>query len=334
MRKRSIENIEAWLDVWHRLRPLLLFCLGLLVAILAIKVVYSIRQSRWQGSEPFRFLVIEVVDDGVTRVAAVNYLPDAKEVVIVNVPPAVRINAAGDYGAYRVDGLWKLGKIEGVKERLLAKSMEQAMAVFFDRVVVVNKAVNADKPINLSWQAEMMQRMFWQSLLFRGNVYDAARVMWATKGYTDAQIRLVDLTNLPVSRYSVDVDGAEIEEFDRLRLDDLMRRTIMPGVKEIAEKGIVVENATPHAGLASHWSRFMVIGGFDLVNVTDTTALRTGGALLFADEAIRDSLAGQILRRWFPDFLVVVTPLDEYRSDIVVRLGEESFERVHSKDKI
>lgn len=120
------------------------------------------------------------------------------------------------------------------------------------------------------------------------------------------------------------VDGVQVTRLERLQLDELISNHLVAADESFAGLTIALDNTTGEVGLASFWSRFVRHAGFDVVNMVDSQDSLSQTQLLFSSQAAEVSLGGQVLLKLFPKAEVRVGDTSDYRSEVVIRLGNEA----------
>lgn len=305
------------------LSKILLYLALFLLPAFVLLIIIGSRKNSWHQSEPLRLLVMQVDKSSRLRaVDTVHLMPDRRRLVVVGIPLGIKIPVVRGYGQYRVEAIWRLGEIENWGDTLLTESMEHLIGVRFERSLVIEVGDQTyqgneliDKISRKLILGAVMRPLDWyESILIYREMSQDLRERVVMREPDSDRLLIRD----------TDVSGIETLRFDMLQFDAWLETLIMPIDSEFGRIGVVVENTTVQPGMAAHWSRFVRFGGFDLLGIQSSDFSLKDSLVIFADSDIANSVGGVSLQRLYPDFEVIVGNLDEYRADVLVRVGEDA----------
>ena len=111
-------------------------------------------------------------------------------------------------------------------------------------------------------------------------------------------------------------------------MDTWLARYIVPAESELNAYDIVIENATKRSGLARHWSRFFRHAGYRILRISASNQSLVTSLLMVSEEVANNELALNHLKRQFPDLPITVMNVEQYRSDMVLMLGEDLVDKL------
>jgi hypothetical protein len=313
---------------------LLLVSIVLVAAVvlgLGVYFSYSALQSRWLGIEPYRILVLEQDEQSLERVISIHVMPDKREVVVLETPLATKIPVAGGYGQYSIEALPRLGQIEGVGDKMLTKSMERLLGVQF-QAVLYRQAPSELKNIDTSFVAGIANSLVAAKFSDAQSFYDAVVINRLLKTFANRKLQIVAFDQAGLLQQVDVVDGVTATVADELQLNRIIAKDIVASDPQLAAVSVVLENTTGHAGLAAYWGRYVAHAGYDVMRLVDASVPVEKTQLVFSTQALRNSSEGILLQRLFPENETLVASTQEYRSDVVIKLGEVAFAQVAGKE--
>ncbi len=311
-----------------------LLCAILLVAAaivgLGVYFSYSALHSQWLGIEPYRILVIEQRGEALARVSSIHVMPDKREVVVLETPLDTQIPVAGGYGRYTIAALPKLGSIEGVGDQMLTRSMERLLGVHFQAILY--RQVEAEPaPFDVRYVGRIANALLAAKFTEAKSFYDATTINRLLKNFANRKLQIVAFDQAGLLQKVDVVDGVTAIVADELQLNRIIAKDIVASDPQLAAVSVALENTTTHPGLAAYWGRYVAHAGYDVIRLTDAQSPIKTTQLIFSSPQLRDSSEGILLQRLFPDNEVHVASTDDYRCDVVIKLGEVAYAHVASK---
>lgn len=333
-KKRTRKQSRSGTRIKTIMVSVLLLAIVLVAALvlgLGVYFSYSALQSRWLGIEPYRILVLEQDEQSLKRVHSIHVMPDKREVVVLETPLNTQIPVAGGYGQYSIEALPKLGQIEGVGDKMLIKSMERLLGVQF-QAVLYRETPDELKRIDTSFIAGIANSLVAAKFGDAQSFYDAVVINRLLKTFANRKLQIVAFDQAGLLQQVDVVDGVTATIADELQLNRIIAKDIVASDPQLAAVSVVLENTTGHAGLAAYWGRYVAHAGYDVIRLVDASVPVEKTQLVFSSQALRASDEGILLQRLFPDNEVAVAPTQDYRSDVVIKLGEVAFAQVAGKE--
>jgi hypothetical protein len=332
-KKRNRKHPRHTTKVQSIIVGMLLLAIVLVAAVvlgLGVYFSYSALQSSWLGIEPYRILVLEQDQQALKRVHSIHVMPDKREVVVLETPLNTQIPVAGGYGQYSIEALPKLGQIEGVGDKMLIKSMERLLGVQF-QAVLYRDAPELNS-IDTSFVRGIANSLVAAKFGDAQSFYDAVVINRLLKTFANRKLQIVAFDQAGLLQQVDVVDGVTATIADELQLNRIIAKDIVASDPQLAAVSVVLENTTGHSGLAAYWGRYVAHAGYDVIRLIDASVPVEKTQLVFSSQELLSSNEGVLLQRLFPDNEVVVASTQEYRSDVVIKLGEVAFAQVAGKE--
>lgn len=312
---------------------LLLSILVVAATILGLGVYfsYSALQSQWLEIEPYRILVLEEEGETLKRVNSIHVMPGKREVVVLETPLNTQIPVAGGYGRYAIEALPKLGQIEGVGDKMLIRSMERLLGVQF-QAVLYRQTSGESEPVDTSFIGKVANSLVAEKFRDSQAFYDAIVINRLLKTFANRKLHIVAFDQAGLLQKVDVVDGVTATVTDELQLNRIIAKDIVAYDPQLAAVSVVLENTTDHTGLAAYWGRYVAHAGYDVMRLIDAPVPIEKTQLIFSSQTLRNSHEGVLLQRLFPDNEISVASTQDYRSDVVIKLGERAYAQVASKD--
>jgi hypothetical protein len=304
--------------------------MGLLICVL-VMIVFGIWhlgrewKEGWNGLNRASLLVVEAKEGG--RVALINFDPYYGRVSWLNIPSETIIPVLHGYGDYRIGVVQKLGKQEKLGDNLLRDSLEQWWGVRIVGVLTIKEG---------EWQKWGVIRNKW--LMSWGNglkLTDGWKWWWWTRRVDQSDVEVVDLQQEGFVSTELQPDRSIRYRMGDNMLEKLRTKWLTDEVVKRQGKGVRILNGTKHKGLANELAKELAGVGFDVVGVDDKNQEVAKSELLFDQE-----LPNSSIMKWLLYDLVSTEPKlkagveQEYRSQVVIVLGEDYFERKYGKSEI
>jgi hypothetical protein len=250
--------------------------------------------------------------------------------VVLETPLNTQIPVAGGYGQYSIEALPKLGQIEGVGDKMLIKSMERLLGVQF-QAVLYRDAPELNS-IDTSFVRGIANSLVAAKFGDAQSFYDAVVINRLLKTFANRKLQIVAFDQAGLLQQVDVVDGVTATIADELQLNRIIAKDIVASDPQLAAVSVVLENTTGHSGLAAYWGRYVAHAGYDVIRLIDASVPVEKTQLVFSSQELLSSNEGVLLQRLFPDNEVVVASTQEYRSDVVIKLGEVAFAQVAGKE--
>jgi hypothetical protein len=288
--------------------------------VFGLTIVRMWNQRQWVPNTALRMLFI----NRQTKTAEVLIVwPELQEPVRLSIPDNLYLTAAGGYGNYTAPALLTLGETEGVGEWLLADSLAFTLASPIHDVYWYSGE---------TWSKWRVQwRLLRHGLLGQRSLLESIEMMNLLDrvSWTDTKQEL--LGTAAGVRQRIEVDGSVQDYLDQALLMSFLERNLTTMWPEAAELQVAVINASNMSMMASAWSRFARINGFDLVSVTDMPSQRQQTTLLFSNKELRTSLPGRALATLYPLATVEVGDTTAYRADAALLVGLDSWQWLNQR---
>lgn len=291
---------------------LLFFMVGL-----TILRMWNVRS--WVGEAGFRVLLVE----GSLRASVLTIWPGAQEPVLMEIPEDVFISSVGGYGNLTTTGLLKLGEAEGVGERLLADSLSYSLGMRIHKTYSYDGEVF---PVG-KFKTGIIQ----EGITGQRSLIEAIEISGLVDKVTWSTIKRIELGTPAGVRQRTEVDGSVQNYFDSSLLMSFLEERMKTLWVEAADLQVAVVNTSNMPLMASGWSRYARLEGFDVVSVTDIPGQKETTDLVFSNPELRDSVEGKALASVYPFAEVVVGDTNQYRADAALLVGLNSWQWLNQR---
>jgi hypothetical protein len=298
---------------------------ALFLVLYAIRLGLMWNRRTWMGNEPYRLLIAHKQNGGpLTSVEVMSVWPDTKKVISVSIPAEAFVGVVGGYGAYRIAALEELGRIEQIDGALLQDTIGFLLGIPINRVVWQT----TDKlPITAT-----RNQILREGLTGKRSLDESLAIGSIMSTIAAGEIDRYDFSLRNVLQEQATIDGSMSWVFNAALVDRFASDTLAAVWRDAAMTQVAAINASGKSQLASSWSRYIRLGGYDLVSVTDQSEQLETTQLLFSSEQLRDSEVGKTLRTLFPLGEVRVGNTSLYRSQVAILFGADSWKWLNNRD--
>ena len=259
----------------------------------------------------------------VDSIKLISIWPDGKKIISLILPPDAIIGAVGGYGNYRMTALTELGRVEGVGDTLLQNSVSWLLGVPVHQVMRLSGAET--RLTHESW------RLRREGFLGTRSFPEA----WTIAALLD-QVKKGNMEETSVSednavRQRVEADGSQARYFETALLDRLVAARLVAVWPEAAAVQVAAINASGKSQIAAAWSRYARLGGFDVVSVTEIQELKSTTRIIFSHKELEAGMVGKALRLLYPLATCEVGDTSQYRADIAIVYGLDSWKWLNDR---
>jgi hypothetical protein len=300
--------------------------LGLVITIVVAveAAVLLTKEKSWGGNEPFRWILVPREPEACC-LWLVGYYPQVKKVLVLKIPRTVTVDAAGNYGRYRIGSLMKLGEQEKQEKTILPRTLMRTLGLSIRNFGQTKPLTEQDdqSAVARDTKTRTGQLVFIRIAQRDFSAVDLARVWWRLKGLPVSSFDLIDLRKKNIYESVTDVDGNQITLFNELQLDALLDNVQRPYFTQETPLTVAIENTTNKTGYAMLTRRIVDHDGYDVVAVTDSFKTILPNTLIVVGDkkVLQPGMKGEF--SWlFPEAEFRLEDTGSYRSDIVIRLGQ------------
>lgn len=291
---------------------------GFFVYGLHVVRMWSVRT--WIPDSALRILLI---NKQTKAVEVLMVWPSLQEPQLLRIPPSVYITAVGGYGNYTSQALLTLGETEGVGDRLLVDSLSFMLASPIHDVYWYSGD---------AWQRQwLMWHVLRQGLWGTRSLPESIEIIQLLNRVSVSSLTPVELRENAGLRQRTEVDGSVQDYLDSALLSTFLQRNVATLWPAAANIQVAVVNASNMPQMASLWSRYAYLNGFDVVSVTDVPSQQTHTELRYSSAALRDGLPGRALRTLYPLAQVTVGDTAGYRAHVALIIGLDSWQWLHQR---
>jgi len=250
----------------HKSRKIVGFILTIIIPILLVGVSWRIygdfKNSVWDGKNRLNLVL------NIDPVTLASFDPGSQTISFLTIPDGTYIEAAGDYGPYRIEKIYPLGKLEGRGIELLAASLETYFGLPVDGWIEAEE----------KWQEATGAKKLLSGLIGLGikeksmtslSRWDLVR-LWLTVNRTRGhKIETVDLGETTVAEEFSLPDGTDARRIDNKRISRIISNLFTDYQIRQEDLAIAIMNAGGETGLAAKAARLVANIGGRLVEVGD-----------------------------------------------------------------
>lgn len=250
----------------HKSRKIVGFILAIIIPILLVGISWRIygdfENSVWDGKNRLNLVL------NIDPITLASFDPGSQTIRFLTIPDGTYIEAAGDYGPYRIEKIYPLGELEGRGIELLAASLETYFGLPVDGWVGAKE----------KWQEATGARKLLSDLIGLGikeksstnlSRWDLAR-LWLTVNRTRGhKIETVDLGETTVAEEFDLPDGTKARRIDQQRISRIISNLFSDHQIRQEDLAIAIMNAGGETGLAAKAARLVANIGGRLVEVGD-----------------------------------------------------------------
>ncbi|AKM79150.1 MAG: hypothetical protein UX85_C0003G0053 [Candidatus Beckwithbacteria bacterium GW2011_GWB1_47_15] len=262
-----------------------------LAGLLGLSFLIKLKKnSLWDGRLP-----MSVVESQGEQLWLKSFFPEENRWLELKLPGNTLVEVPGGFGQYQLRSVYKLGELDGRGGQLLARSVQDLLAVPVDGWRVEGKT-------NLSWWDRL--RLWWQ-----GNL----------NGSRKKEINLGQLASFQPLELK---DGSRIYRVSQILVDDLVNREYFDD--RLAEENLTVAilNGSGVTGMAKTVSRLAANLGAEVVSIKNYQSIGTS-MLVVAETGVVESRTYQRLSQALGIAKVEIRPGNEFRADLAVVVGED-----------
>ncbi len=304
----------------YKSRQVIGFVLFIIFIILLLgigwRVYGDLKNSVWDGENRLNLVL------NIKPISLVSFDPGSQTISFLTIPDGTYIEATGDYGPYRIEKIYSLGKLEGKGIEFLADSLE----TFFG--LPIDGWIDAEG----NWQERGGAKQLLLGLIGLGvkeksltnlSRWDLAR-LWLMVNRTRAhKIEAVDLGETTVAEEFNLPDGTQARKIENQRISRIISNLFTD--YRFREEGlaIAIMNASDKPGLANKAANLVSNIGGRLVEVGDWPE-KLENCLIKTTPSARKTYTSKKLVNVF-DCHVEVGLEKESRWDLLIILAEENW---------
>ncbi|HUV43061.1 MAG TPA: hypothetical protein VMY36_04145 [Patescibacteria group bacterium] len=277
------------------------------------RILNLFRNSVWDGDNRLNLVL------NIQPVAIASFDPGSQTMSFLTIPDGTYIEAAGEYGPYRIEKIYPLGELEGKGIELLADSIELYFGMPIDGWLDVRE----------NWQMSAGIKSFFSRLigltlkdksLTNLSRWDLFRLWLMVARTRSHKIEMIDLGETTVAEDFILPDGQEAQRIDNQRISRVVNNLFTD--YRLREEGLAIAmmNASGETGLATKRARLITNIGGRLIEVGDWPE-KVEGCQIKTTSAVKKSYTSQKLAKIF-DCQIQSNLGEDSRWDILIILGQ------------
>ncbi|MBI4100373.1 LCP family protein [Candidatus Microgenomates bacterium] len=314
--------------------PLILLIIGLLSFIfLGWKFFGAIRHSGWDGNSRLNLVLIQ--DSPVL----LSLDPEEKNLNLISIPEKTYIEVPRGFGSYPVEGIYKLGDLEGEGSELMVEAMQEFFATPVDgwiklddkrnRQISFSEEKDAVKKEIRSISRELVSNFF-QSLTAKKTnlpILDRLKLWWVLRDLRFNKIVFLDLSQSGILVDETLGEGMVARVPDLEKLDVQTAGFFVDSKIENEHLKIEILNSTGETGLGNHALRLVTNLGGEVINI-DNAENEIGQCQI---KSKKNNLGSATVQRLAEIFSCqkVGEGVEESRADIVFIIGRGYWEKLN-----
>jgi len=308
---------QKW-NVSPRISWMILGIVSLFLVLYGFRLACQWNKREWIGTEPYRILVLHQSDPShLSQIEVVSVWPDTRKAVSVSMPPDVFIGVVGGYGSYRIAALEELGRVENVGSALLSDSVGFLLGMPIHQVVR-----QQGTKLNVSSARQMILR---EGLTGKRSLAEAMEIRDMLAQIRGTSVEKYELSEKNTLYHQSNIDGTDSLHFEQALVNRFVTDNLSAMWPAAAAIQVAAINASGKPQMAALWSRYVRVGGFDLVSVTDQQTLLEKTKIVYASKELMESVPGKALRSLLPFAAVEVGETSVYRAHVAILFGHDSW---------
>lgn len=234
----------------------------ILLAGISWRVYGDFKNSTWDGKNRLNLVL------NIEPISLVSFDPNSQTINFLTIPDGTYIEVAGDYGPYRIEKIYSLGKLEGRGIELLADSLETYFGLPVDGWIDTRE----------EWQRTSGDKRLLLGLIGLGTKeksltnlsrWDLIRLWLMVNRTRGHKIEAVDLGETTVAEEFNLPDGTHAKRIDNQRISRIIGNLFTDYQLRQEDLAIAIMNASGKSGLAAKASQLVANIGGRLVEVGD-----------------------------------------------------------------
>lgn len=280
----------------------------------------------WDGKERMVMaLQIERQDPLRKEVFLASFLPGENSLMLVGFPEGMNMDTVGGYGSWRVESIYPLGELEGQGGDLLTRSIANYLGIEVEGWIYSQENWDLRNGDSIDELAELMKSCLIKKGKTNLGSSDLIRLYQGISSMSLGRLRFIDLENLEILEKQTQPDGS----FKFIGNRELMDRFVREEFNEpqIVMEGldIVVLNSTEYTALGQVSARTIQNIGGDVLAVRDYEDSQESNKIIIATQELEESFTVKKLENIFSVDELKIGDTSEYRSDVVLIVGEEYY---------
>jgi len=204
----------------------------------------------------------------ISPISLVSFDARSQTINFLIIPDGTYIEAAGDYGPYRIEKIYPLGELEGRGMALLTASLEGYLGLPIDGWLMADEkweeAGGARRLLS-----DLIGTMMKDKLMTNLSYWDLARLWLMTSRTRAHKIEAVNLGETTVAEEFSLPDGTQSRRINSQRINQIISRLFTDDRLRQEDLAIAIMNAGGKTGLAAKGARLVTNIGGRLVEVGD-----------------------------------------------------------------
>lgn len=250
----------------HKSRKIVGFILAIIIPILLIGVSWRIygdfKNSVWDGKNRLNLVL------NTDPITLASFDPGSQTISFLTIPDGTYIEVAGDYGPYRIEKIYPLGKLEGRGIELLAASLETYFGLPVDGWIEAGEreqGITGGKRLI----SGLISLGIKEKSLTNLSYWDLARLWLMVNRTRGHKVETVDLGETTVAEEFSLPDGTKARRIDQQRISRIISNLFTDYQIRQEDLAIAIMNAGGETGLAAKAARLIANIGGRLVEVGD-----------------------------------------------------------------
>ena len=250
----------------HKSRQIVGYILAIIFFILITGISWrtygDFKNSVWDGKNRLNLVL------NINPISLVSFDPSSQTISFLTIPDGTYIEAAGDYGPYRIEKIFPLGELENRGIELLAASLETYFGLPVDGRIKAGG----------EWQGTGGAKRLLSGLIVLGlkeksltnlSRWDLVRLWLMTNRTRGHKVEVVDLGETTVAEEFGLPDGTKAKRVDNQRISRIISNLFTDYQIRQEDLAIAIMNAGGETGLATKAARLVANIGGRLVEVGD-----------------------------------------------------------------
>jgi hypothetical protein len=296
------------------------FIVGLMFVMLMLSVFVwwwgRSGTAAWPEIGPYRILEISMDEsDKAVRVRIVELVPELQKARMLEIPLDLKIESYGFPGNYEVRGIVTLSQSEAGDLSLLKRSLEEALGLFINGIVVRQQTLPDANVITI-------HSCLFELLKTKQLTFFEWWTLFSLVQKLSPDVSLIQIESLTAFKKLADVDGQEYISLYVPGFDVWYEKNMPILSSQLREITVTVENTTLKEGRGATVSRLFEHQGFSVLNITDGMAVLSS-EILVGNHVADNRAIIKVLSSMFAHIPVRIADISGYRSDLVIRIAHD-----------
>lgn len=246
---------------------------------------------------------------------------------IFSFPSNTYVDVAGGYGNYQIGKLFALDQQEKKQGKLITSTISNTLGIPIDGYLNFNQKELTDKENGYTREEFIRKKnsLFLTLPVFykwQLPVIDTLKIIYFAVSVKGSRVNFINFFDSEVLIPYELPDSTKVFNIDYPKIDKVIKDTIEDTAVIKDDLKVEVLNSTSFLGLAEKGARIVENLGIRVINIGNTTNLKTSDCKIYAEEKISKTYTFARLKNIFQCISIIQT-YPESRADVTIILGDK-----------